>query len=172
MNLILRIIIILGWLLWLSSCKSSHTSTSSVAEANHSFHQTESVHTHRFDTTSQTLVTHSNQYVFIKETQTITEYDTDKPGNPIAKTTTTEKHTVQGTQAETNQSNQSANRSQADSDKAITHNSELRTQHSTEHSSVPVAQSAVKWYVVGGIIVAVISLVVAILRRRRHKKRR
>ena len=125
MSLPIRILVILCWLLWLTSCRSSQTASTSHARARETSTASVLNSSVRADTTSTKLVTQTNQYVFIKETQTITEYDTEKPGNPVAKITTTEKNTIQGTQTDSEQSGQSVTHITEEQSKEESTDSEL-----------------------------------------------
>ena len=123
------------------------------------------------DTTTTYTVTQSNGYIFIKETQTITEYDTTQPTNPVSKKTETEKNTFQGVQAGIHQQQSEGNRSESENTHNGTHNSVLTTQNSEEKSSTPVVQTTVKWHVVGSIVIAVITLITTWLARRHLPKK-
>ena len=125
MSLPIRILIILCWLLCLTSCRSSQTTSASHAHVRENSTASVLNTSVRADTTSTKLITQTNQYIFTKETQIITEYDTSKPGNPVAKTTTTEKNTIQGTQADAELSNQSVTHITEEQSKEESTDSEL-----------------------------------------------
>lgn len=171
MNLLYRIILVLLWLVWLSSCKSIEKSSASCSEVKTTHNsQLSTIHSQQSIANSQ-FSFEENGYIFVKETQIITEYDTSKPGNPIAKETKTEKESRKGTQTSANQSCHSEQSEESEGASQESHNSELRTQNSELHTSVPVVQTTTRWYVIGGIVIAVITLVTAILTRRRRKQR-
>ena len=155
----------------MSSCKSHQsasrlqtrmTSSSQVSVLNKSL---------KADTASTYTVTHTNGYIFIKETQTITEYDTTQPTNPVSKKTETEKNTIQGTQKNTQELCHSERSEESKDTHNGTHNSELTTQNSEDSSSTPVVHTTVKWHVVGSIVIAVITLITTWLARRHLPKK-
>lgn len=166
-----RIIIVFLWLVCLSSCKSTQKSSASQAEMRNTLNSELITHNLELKTHNSKLITQSNGYIFIEETETITEYDTSKPGNPIAKKTEKKKQSKQGTQTSTEERNAQGQQIESQSINSETHNSELRTQNSELHTSVPVVQTTTRWYVIGGIFIAVITLVTAIITRRRQKQR-
>lgn len=166
-----RIAIILLWLVTLSSCKTTQQSSASQTEVR-TIHNSQ-LNTHNFHlvTHNSQLITHANGYLFIEETETITEYDTSKPGNPVAKKTEKKKQSKQGTQTSSEEQNARGQRSESQSSSSETDNSELTTQESELQTSAPVIHVATRWYVIGGIIIAVITLVTAIITRQKRKQR-
>ena len=153
------------------SCKTHQSASQSQTRMTDSSQSAYLNQTIKADTASTYKVTHANGYTFIEETQTITEYDTTQSHNPVAKKTETKKNTLQGVQAATRQEHSEGKRSESESAMSEAHNSQLTTQNSETSSSTPVVQSTVKWYVVGGIIIAVITLITTWLARRSHKKK-
>lgn len=164
-----RIIIVLLWLVWLSSCKSTEKSAASQTVA----HRVSSSQLAKINSQFSTFNTHfsfqANGYVFVKETQTVTEYDTSKPGNPIAKETKTEKDARAGVQATSGQSCHSERSEESESTSKEEDDSQLLTSDSQLEKSVPVIQSSLRLYVIGGIAIAAITLVTAVIRRRKKK---
>ena len=113
-------------------------------------------HTIKADTAASYAFSQANGYVFIKETQTITEYDTSKPGNPIAKETKTEKDTRKGVQTKAEESSSSGRSEESGSSIRQDDKSELVVQESEHKTSVPVIETGIKWYVVAFFLSAVI----------------
>lgn len=123
------------------------------------------------DTTTTYTVTQSNGYIFIKETQTITEYDTTQPTNPVSKKTETEKNTFQGVQSNHHQEQSEGKRTESESTQNKHHTSDIKHHTSEESASTPVVQTTVKWHVVGSIVIAVITLITTWLARRHLPKK-
>ena len=166
-----RIIIVLLWLVCLSSCKSIQKSSASQTEVRNTLNSELITHNSELITHNSKLITQSNGYIFIEETETITEYDTSKPGNPVAKKTEKKKQSKQGTQTSTNQSCHSEQSEESESASKEENNSQLSTFNSQLETSVPVVQTTTRWYIIGGIIIAAITLVTAIITRRKQKQR-
>lgn len=156
--------------LLLASCKTKQSSSQSHTRMKAASQLSVQSQTASSDTTTSYTVTHTDGYTFTQETQIITEYDTSKPGNPVAKKTETEKNTFQGVQTDNAQSQEQGKRSESQTFSNETHNSELTTQDSESSSSVPIVGKSIKWYVIGGIIIAVVTLFTTWLARRNHKK--
>lgn len=166
-----RIIIALLWLVCLSSCKSTQKSSASQTEVRNTLNSELITHNSELITHNSKLITQSNGYIFIEETETITEYDTSKPGNPVAKKTEKKKQSKQGTQTSTEGQKSKGQQIESQSVSNKTADSKLITQNSELHTSVPVVQTTTRWYIIGGIIIAVITLVTAIITRRKQKQR-
>lgn len=155
-DIILRILLVVVWLLLFYSCRSTENTTQSHTRMTGSSQLAVLNHTIKADTTASYVVSQANGYVFIKETQTITEYDTSKPGNPIAKETKTEKDTRKGVQAKAEESSSSGRREESGSSIRQDDYSELVVQESEHKTSVPVIETGIKWYVVALFLSAVI----------------
>ena len=164
-------IIALLWLVCLPSCKSIQKSSASQTEVRTTHNSELITHKSYIINHTSTINHQKTDHIIIAEIQTITEYDTSKPGNPIAKVTKTEKNTRKGTQTSSNKQQSQGQQCESQSINSETHNSELITQNSELHTSVPVIQTTARWYVVGGIIIAAITLLTAIIARRRRKQR-
>lgn len=171
MSIFYRIIIVLLWLVWLSSCKS--TEKSSVSQTGMriiSNTQLETIDS-QFSTFNSLFSFEENGYIVVKETQTITEYDTTQPGNPIAKETKTEKESRKGTQVTTEEQKSQERRNESQSTSSEEDNSQFSTFDAQLEKKVPVVQTTTRWYVIGGIIIAAITLVTSVITRRAQKKR-
>lgn len=155
-DIILRILLVVVWLLLFYSCRSTEKTTQSHTRMTGSSQLAVQNHTIKADTTASYVFTQANGYVFIKETQTITEYDTSKPGNPIAKETKTEKDTRKGVQAKAEESSSSGRSEESGSSIRQDDYSELVVQESEHKTSVPVIETGIKWYVVALFLSAVI----------------
>lgn len=156
LDIILRILLVVVWLLLFYSCRSTEKTTQSHTRMTGSSQLSVLNHTIKADTTASYAFSQANGYVVIKETQTITEYDTSKPGNPIAKETKTEKDTRKGVQAKAEESSSSGRSEEDDSYIRLDDNSELVVQESEHKTSVPVIETGIKWYVVALFLSAVI----------------
>lgn len=155
-DIILRILQVVVWLLLFYSCRSTEKTTQSHTRMTGSSQLAVLNHTLKADTTASYTISQANGYTFIKETQTITEYDTSKPGNPIAKETKTEKNTRKGVQAKAEELSASNQRESSDSSVQQKSDSELITQSSEQKTSEPVIETGIKWYVVAFFLSAVI----------------
>lgn len=155
-DIILRILLVVVWLLLFYSCRSTEKTTQSHTRMTGSSQLAVLNHTLKADTTASYTISQTNGYTFIKETQTITEYDTSKPGNPIAKETKTEKNTRKGVQAKAEELSASGRSEESGSSIRQDDNSELVVQESEHKTSVPVIETGVKWYVVALSLSAVI----------------
>lgn len=153
----------------MSSCKSKQSASRSRSRMTAASQLSVLNKSLEADTTRTYTVTHTNGYTFIKETQTITEYDTSQPHNPVAKKTETEKNTFQGVQTDRHQEQSEGKRTRSDVGASFTGAQEHDNQTSSESSSVPLAEKGIKWYVIGGIITAVFALVAACRARRKRK---
>lgn len=155
-DIILRILLVVVWLLLFYSCRSTEKTTQSHTRMTGSSQLVVLNHSVKADTTASYVFSQANGYVFIKETQTITEYDTSKPGNPIAKETKTEKDTRKGVQAKAEESSSSGRSEESGSSIRQDDYSELVVQESEHKTSVPVIETGIKWYVVALLLSAVI----------------
>lgn len=163
-------VLFLALLLVMPSCKSKQSASESRTRMTGSSQLSVLNQSIKADTTTAYSVTQSNGYIFIKETQTITEYDTNKPNNPVSKKTETEKNTFQGTQTGSRQKQSEGKRSESSTSQNKTHESELLTQESESSSSVPVVEKSIKWYVVGGIVMSAIAFITVCMVRKLRKK--
>lgn len=163
--------LILALLLVMPGCKSKQSASESRTRMTGSTQLSILNQSIKADTATAYSVTQSNGYIFIKETQTITEYDTNKPNNPVSKKTETEKNTFQGTQTGSRQKQSEGKRSESSTFQNKAHESELITQNSEKSSSTPVVHTTVKWHVVGSIVIAVITLITTWLARRHLPKK-
>ena len=155
-DIILRILLVVVWLLLFYSCRSTEKTTQSHTRMTGSSQLAVLNHSVKADTTASYAFSQANGYVFIKETQTITEYDTSKPGNPIAKETKTEKDTRKGVQTKAEESSSSGRSEESGSSIRQDDYSELVVQESEHKTSVPVIETGIKWYVVALFLSAVI----------------
>lgn len=156
----------------MSSCKSHQSASRSQTRMTSSSQVSVLNKSLKADTASTYTVTHTNGYIFIKETQTITEYDTTQPTNPVSKKTETEKNTFQGVQSNHHQEQSEGKRTESESTQNKHHTSDIKHHTSEESASAPVVQTTAKWYVVGGVITAVITVICTFLSRKSHKKDR
>ena len=155
----------------MSSCKSHQSASRSQTRMTSSSQVSVLNKSLKADTASTYTVTHTNGYIFIKETQTITEYDTTQPTNPVSKKTETEKNTFQGVQSNHHQEQSEGKRTESESTQNKHHTSDIKHHTSEESASTPVVQTTAKWYVIGGIIMAALAVISTWLARRNRKRK-
>ena len=166
-----QFIIFVAFATSVTSCKSTHKSTASQTQVYTTHNSQLSTVNSQLSFLNSHFSIEKNGCIIVTETQTITEYDTSKPGNPIAKETKTEKNTRKGTQTTTNQHQSQGQQSKSQSLNSETHNSELITQNSELRKVVPVVQTTARWYIIGGIILALITLITTLIVRRKQKQK-
>lgn len=157
-------------LVLLPGCKSHQSASRSQTRMTGSSQVSALNKSLKADTASTYTVTQSNGYIFIKETQVITEYDTTQPTHPVSKKTETKKNTLQGVQSNHHQEQSEGKRTESESTQNKHHTSDIKHHTSEESASTPVVQTTAKWYITGGILVAILTIISTWLAKRRHKK--
>lgn len=170
MNTIFRIIIVIVYLLFFFSCRSSRETGRSHMDWKQKAASVSASHTWTADTSHTIVKTFSEDYVCTIETETITEYDTSQPSNPVAKKTEKKKKSVKGTQTKTDADTTTAATTDGTTVDHRRNDTVLIQDSETDSSTKPVAETGVKWYVTGAIALALVSLVASFITRRLKRK--